>query len=64
VAYNPTPNKKEKHIMQVHTTTNEGRTVTYGYSPEHYPEVNLFYAQALADGQITAYTIEREEPTQ
>jgi len=45
--------------MQVHTTTPNGETMTYAYSPEHYAGVKLFYAQALADGEITAYTIER-----
>ena len=45
--------------MNVIVILNEGYEFTYGYAPEHHAEVNLFYAQALADGEIAGYTIKR-----
>ena len=44
--------------MQVIVTTDTG-TTTYGYDPEHYARVNLFYAQELVYGHIVGYEIVR-----
>jgi type II secretory pathway component PulC len=45
--------------MRVTVTINGHDTTTYGYASEHYAGVNLYYAQALADGDIEDYIIER-----
>jgi hypothetical protein len=47
--------------MRVTVVMPDGHVVDYGYSPEHYAGVNLFYAQSLAAGEIVDYTIERGE---
>jgi hypothetical protein len=44
--------------MQVIVQTDTGNT-TYGYDPEHYAGVNLYYAQELAHGNIISYEIVR-----
>ena len=44
--------------MRVIVTTDTG-TTAYGYDPEHYAGVNLFYAQELAHGKILSYEIVR-----
>ena len=43
--------------MNVKVLDKSGHVVTYGYAPEHYAGVNLFYAQLLADGDIVFYEI-------
>ena len=49
---------EDRRIMRVIVTTDTG-TTTYGYEPEHYARVNLFYAQELVYGHIVSYTIVR-----
>jgi hypothetical protein len=46
--------------VNVTVLDNDGQTITYGYAPEHYAGVNLFYAQLLADGAISAYHLWQE----
>lgn len=43
--------------MSVKVLDKNGRVITYGYSPEHYAQVNLFYAQLLAQNEIVFYEI-------
>ena len=49
-------NEREE-VMEVIVINNDGEQVAYGYSPEHYAGVNLFYARLLNDGEIKEYTI-------
>jgi hypothetical protein len=43
--------------MSVIVKDKDGRVITYGYATEHLADVNLFYAQLLADGLIESYEI-------
>ena len=46
--------------MEATVTNNDGTTIVYAYAPEHYAGVNLYYAQALAAGEIEDYSITRD----
>jgi hypothetical protein len=45
--------------MNVTVISNDGQSIDYGYAPEHYASVNLFYAQLLDRREIAGYTIKR-----
>jgi hypothetical protein len=46
--------------VNVTITRKDGETITYGYAPEHFAGVNLFYAEELAAGKIVGYVIRRD----
>jgi hypothetical protein len=43
--------------MQVTVTDNKMKTITYGYSPEHYAGVVEFYSDLVQAGEIYTYTV-------
>jgi hypothetical protein len=43
--------------MNVSVTDNNMKTITYGYSPEHYASVVEFYSDLVQSGEIYTYTV-------
>ena len=48
---------ERKTKMNVSVTDNNMKTITYGYSPEHYASVVEFYSDLVQSGQIYTYTV-------
>ena len=46
--------------MQVTVTDNNMKTITYGYSPEHYAGVVEFYSDLVQSGDIYTYTVKMQ----
>ena len=46
--------------MQVTVTDNQMKTITYGYSPEHYAGVVEFYSDLVQAGEIYTYTVKMQ----
>ena len=45
--------------MNVTVISHDGQSIDYGYAPDHYASVNLFYAQLLDRREIADYSITR-----
>jgi hypothetical protein len=43
--------------MNVTVTSNNMKTITYGYDPEHYASLVEFYSNLVQSGEIYTYTI-------
>ena len=43
--------------MNVTVTDNNMKTITYGYSPEHFAECVKFYSELVQNGEIYTYTV-------